>query len=336
MSSQGLPEAAGPLSGYLVEHLAAPPHPLRAPDPEGDPLAGDDFHLALYILNELSYRSFAEVEDAWEWHADVLGIRAALTHELERALTLSVGGPEPLPPEEVAATIVDAVARDDGPSLSRHLLRRGTVAQFREFLVHRSAYHLKEADPHTFAIPRLHGAPKAALVEIQADEYGGGREPWMHSTLFRRSMEALGLDGAYGAYLDRLPGTTLATVNLMSAFGFQRRWRGAIAGHLAVLEMTSSEPMRRYGDALRRLGFDGRATAFFDEHVEADAVHEQVAAHDLAGGLARQEPALAGDILFGARCVLRLEARFAERLLTAWADGASALRWPIPDLAPAA
>jgi hypothetical protein len=324
------------LSGYLVEHLAAAPHRLRPPDPGGDPLAGDDFHLGLYILNELSYRSFPEVSDAWEWHADVLRTRAGLTREFEQALTLAVGGPEPVAPEAVAAAVVEAVARDDGPSLSRHLLRRGTLAQFREFLVHRSAYHLKEADPHTFAIPRLHGVPKAALVEIQADEYGGGREPWMHSALFRRSMEALGLDGTYGAYLDLLPGTTLATVNLMSTFGFQRRWRGAIAGHLAVLEMTSSEPMRRYAGALRRLGFDGPATAFFDEHVEADAVHEQVAAHDLAGGLARQEPGLAGDILFGARCVLHLEARFAERLLRAWAEGASALRRGIPDLVSAA
>jgi Iron-containing redox enzyme len=52
---------------------------------------------------------------------------------------------------------------------------RGTLAQLREFAIHRSAYQLKEADPHTWAIPRLTGAVKAAMVEIQADEYGDGR-----------------------------------------------------------------------------------------------------------------------------------------------------------------
>ena len=36
-------------------------------------------------------------------------------------------------------------------------------------------------------------------------------------------------------------------------------------------------------------------------HVVADAHHERVAAHDLAGGLAAQDPRLSGDILFGAR-----------------------------------
>jgi len=59
--------------------------------------------------------------------------------------------------------------------------------------------------------------------------------------------------------------------------------------------------------------------------VEADAVHEQVAAHDMAGRLAADEPALADDIVFGAAAVIALEARFAERLLAAWDSGASSL-----------
>ena len=57
------------------------------------------------------------------------------------------------------------------------------------------------------------------------------------------------------------------------------------------------EPPLRDGAAPARARRD--ATAFFDEHVEADAVHEAIAAVDLAGGLARQEPELAGDILLG-------------------------------------
>jgi hypothetical protein len=218
---------------------------------------------------------------------------------------------------------------DDGPSLSTHLERHGTLAQVLEFVVHRSAYQLKEADPHTWAIPRLSGAPKAALVEVQVDEYGGGRAERMHAELFAASMDALGLDRTYGAYVGHLPGVTLATVNLMSMLGLHRRWRGAIAGHLAAFEMTSSLPNRRYGNALRRLGFDGGATDFFDEHVEADAVHENVATVDLAGGLARQDPALAGDILWGARALVDVEGRWARHLLSAWESGRSSLLVPL-------
>ncbi|MQA17771.1 MAG: iron-containing redox enzyme family protein, partial [Pseudonocardiaceae bacterium] len=182
----------------------------------------------------------------------------------------------------------------------RYLQRSATLEQFREFVVHRSVYHLKEADPHTWAVPRLACPVKAALVEIQADEYGGGRAERMHSELFRTTMRGLGLCDTYGHYLDAVPAVTLATSNLISLFGLHRRWRGALVGHLAAFEMTSSLPNRRYANALRRLGVDDeRATAFYDEHVEADAVHENIAAVDLAGGLVRQDPRLGGDVLWG-------------------------------------
>ena len=54
-------------------------------------------------------------------------------------------------------------------------------------------------------------------------------------------------------------------------------------------------------DALRR-----PPTRFFDEHVEADAVQEQVAAVDLCGGYVAGEAdqkAAAADVLFGAACL---------------------------------
>ena len=57
--------------------------------------------------------------------------------------------------------------RFNGPSLSRHMEERGTLDQFREFAIHRSAYQLKEADPHSWGIPRFSGPRKAALIEIQ-------------------------------------------------------------------------------------------------------------------------------------------------------------------------
>ena len=164
------------------------------------------------------------------------------------------------------------------------------------------------------------------MIEIQADEYGGGRVDRMHSTLFARLMDGLGLSTAYGEYVDRVPGITLATSNLMSLFGLHRRWRGAAAGHLAAIEMTSSMPNRRYGQGLRRLGGDDVACAFYDEHVEADAVHEQIAAHDLCGTLAHDQPEVAEDIVFGATCCMLLEKLFADHLLDAWSAQGSSLR----------
>ena len=113
-------------------------------------------------------------------------------------------------------------------------------------------------------------------------------------------------------------------------FGLHRRLRGAVAGHLAALEMTSSLPNKRYGDGLRRLGFGPEVTRFFDEHVEADAVHEQIACHDLAGQLAVTEPGLAADILFGAAAALATDGLVAGHLIESCRAGVSSLRVDSP------
>jgi hypothetical protein len=299
---------------------------------EVDPLADDDLHLALYVCYELHYRSFAGVEGEWEWHPSLLAARRSLEQPFERALRRAIDRARTRP-ADVEQRLRRMIADDRGRSLAQRMERDATLEQFREFLVHRSAYQLKEADPHSWAIPRLAGRPKEALVEVQTDEYGAGRPGRMHATLFAASMRALGLDDRYGAYLDLLPGTTLATVNLMSLCGLHRRLRGSIVGHLAVFEMTSPEPNRRYAAGLRRLGAPPEATEFFDEHVEADAVHEAIAAHDLAQGLAEAEPALTADILFGGAALLLLEARFAEALLSAWERGAGSLLRALPPAA---
>jgi hypothetical protein len=335
-----LPSPRGATSAALLDALADAPHhlpPIALPSGD-DPLTDEDLQLALYLCYELHYRGLHGVDERWEWQPSLLALRGALEERFEGALRDAVGdvGPAPAPEEmDLALRAIDEA--DEAPSLSRFVEREASEDQVLEFLVHRSAYQLKEADPHSWAIARLAGPPKAALVEIQADEYGGGRPDRVHAQLFADSMGALGLDNTYGAYLEHLPAPTLATVNLMSLCGLHRRLRGAIVGHLALFEMTSSIPNRRYATGLRRLGLDAPAvTEFFDEHVEADAVHEAVAAVDLAGGLARQEPALARDILWGASALVAVEGRWAGHLMAAWECGASSLRIPLPARAAAA
>jgi hypothetical protein len=328
-----LPRPRGPITEALFTVLRREPHALqqrptpRAPRPEAD----EDLQLALYCLYELHYRGFADVDERWEWSPGLLAARAVLEGAFEAAL-LELAPPQPFDgePGEMDLALREIADADDAPSVARFVETRAGERELLEFVVHRSAYQLKEADPHSWAIPRLTGPPKAALVEIQADEYGGGRPERVHAQLFADSMQALGLDAGYGAYLDHLPAPTLATVNLMSLLGLHRRLRGAIVGHLALFEMTSSLPNRRYARGLRRLGFDtAAATRFFDEHVEADATHENIAAVDLAGGLARQEPPLAGQILWGARALVAVEGLWARHVVDAWEQGRCSLRYAI-------
>jgi hypothetical protein len=289
----------------------------------GDPITGEDAALALYVMYELHYRSFAGVDDGWEWEPTLLAQRARLEAAFERRLVELVPY-RAVDAPDVGDALVTLATTPAGPSLSAFMAEHGTLEHMREFAVHRSAYQRKEADPHTWAIPRLWGRAKAALVEIQHGEYGEGRPEDVHAELFAATMRALDLDPTYGAYLDRIPGVTLATVNLMSLFGLHRRWRGALVGHLALFEMCSVVPMGRYRDALDRLGA-GAGAPFYAVHVAADAEHEVIALHDLAGGLAEQEPQLATDIVFGARALGAIEDGFARTLLDAWAAGRSSL-----------
>jgi hypothetical protein len=328
-----LPDPRGPWTEELFAALTGAPGQVLGPvaTRAADPLADDDLQLALYVCYELHYAAIAQVDARWEWNPALLVFRAALEERLERALLELVPDHPAADAHLVGDALQRIIAEDDGPPLSRYRETQASREQLLEHVVHRSAYQLKEADPHSWAIPRLAAGPKAALLEVQFDEYGGGHAERMHSVLFANTMSALGLDPSYGAYIDALPGITLAGVNMISFFGLHRRRRGALVGHLAAFEMTSSIPNRRYGNALRRLGYGTDATHFYDEHVEADAVHENIAAWDLAGGLARAEPELAEDILFGARALLALEARWANHLLEAWRDGRTSLLRPARD-----
>jgi hypothetical protein len=333
-----LPEPVGPLSSAVVARLrssagGADGEELLLASPVSDALADDDLQLALYLCYELHYTGFAATDPRSEWDPELIRFRGSLEEAFLAALRSAVPPRSP-DPSEVGKLLFELADESDGPSLSAHLEWHGTETEFREFVVHRSAYQLKEADPHTWAIPRLSGPPKAAMAEIQADEYGGGRPERMHSALFAKTMRALGLDDLPGAYLDLIPGLTLATVNLISLFGLNRRWRGALVGHLAMFEMTSSQPNRRYANGIRRLGFGADATDFYDEHVEADAVHENIAAYDMAGALARREPELAAQIVFGAECLLELDRRQADRLLSSWSAGRTSLREALREHAP--
>jgi Iron-containing redox enzyme len=323
MDRPQLPEPRGPTSQALIDYLSG-----KGPAPSpGEALGAteDDQQLALYLSYELHYGSFDGVDDRFEWDPAVLALRAALEEEFESRLLVGIDPPR-CSPDAVGDTLFRLADADEGPSLSRYLEAQGDAGQFREFMIHRSAYQLKEADPHTWAIPRITGSAKSALVEVQADEYGSGNPERMHSRLFAKSMDAVGLDSRFGAQIDLLPGSTLATVNLISLFGLHRRRRGALVGHLAMFEITSPGPNRRYGRALRRLGYGKEATEFYDEHVEADSVHENIAAYDLAQGLAVAEPLLTRDILFGALALLALDARMAAEILADWVSGRSSLR----------
>lgn len=310
------PKGRGSLSEAVFEGLRTSPSSWDAicctlPDSE------EDVQIALWALYELHYRGFDDVDDILEWQPDLIGLRGSLERDFEHELRERM--PEMSIEGAFAEGFFDLVSQHEGPSLAAFLQRDAEVEQALEILRMRSIYHLKESDPTSWVIPRLSAAPKAALVELQYDEYGCGDPARLHAELFARGLEACGLRAEYGAYIDDVPLTVLEANNAMSLFALHRRLRGAALGHLAAFETTSSLPSRRVSQGLARLGLAQPMIDYYDEHIEADAVHEQVAVRTICGRLVAEEPALLPDIVFGAFTCLDLEDRFAAHMLGAMA-----------------
>lgn len=321
-----LPAPRGPLSSAVEEYLRGT-GPLPAPGQvAAAPVYGDDLQLALYLCYELHYRGFAGVAPDLEWDPELLRTRAALEDRFLTALRADVPRHDGVD-DALAPILVEPV---DGTGVSHFLQDEGELWHVREYAAQRSLYHLKEADPHAWVLPRLQGRAKAAMAAVEFDEYGGGRPDRVHARLFADLMADLGLDTTYGRYLDAACAELLVTVNLMSLFGLRRSLRGALVGHFAAVEITSSPGSRRLAEAMRRTGAGPAAEHFYDEHVEADAVHEQVVRHDVIGGLLEDEPHLAPDVAFGVDATVFVEDRLGDRLLSDWRAGRSSLRTPLP------
>ena len=324
-----LPDPRGPLSAAVVSALAhnPPSGQLALPDvDQADPF-GEDLALALYTCYELHYRGFDGVDPMWEWEPELLRLRAAIESVFLAALHSDTDSDDDVT-GALDSLLVEPVP---GNGVSHYLRDAAQWWHMREYIVHRSVYHLKEADPHAWAIPRLQGHAKAALVAVEFDEFGGGRGERMHSQLFADLMIAAGLSPEYLHYLDDVPAPAIAIVNLMSMFGLHRRLRGALVGHFAAAEITTAPSAQRMTQALERLGAGPACTLFFTEHIEADAVHEQVLRRDVIGGLLQQEPHLARDVVFGIAATELLEGRLADHLLNAWNSGTTSLHRPLPE-----
>ena len=327
-----LPSPSGPLTEHVVTMLRhRPGSPARlawvAP---ADPL---DEQVALFLLQQLSYRPVDGVDPGWEDDPSFLLLREQLESAMEQRLRVRLDLP-PCAAVDVPEALVALLDDASGPSLSGWLEERATLDHLREFLVHRSAYQLQEADPHTFALPRLASGPaKTALLELQVDEYGGHEPSEAHAALFAETMAAAGLDPTAGGGIELLPAVTLATNTLLHRLGRSRRLVGACIGHLAVFEMTSVEPMARYAAACRKL-LDGddatRAARFFDVHVAADGFHGEIALERLVRGFVDQYPDDADQVLFGAAALMQVEQAFSRHLVSRWDDGVTSLRTPLP------
>ena len=319
-----IPEPCGPLSEQVVRALRAEPdgpHGVPPPRAVGDvpyPLTDRDFQLALWMLYELHYGGFEDAADPdAEWDPLLIVSRAALERTFEHAVRELVG-PVSVPDGDIVRALTKATMSGGTSELAQYLHRRATREEMQSYLAERAVYHLRESDPQSFVLPRIGGAAKTALAELQYDEYGSGLPDRLHQRLYARALESLGMTTDLATYVAEADGATLASVNVMSMFALNRRLRGAAMGHLAAFEATSALPCDRILRGVRRLRLPEAVADYYDEHVEADAVHEQLAIRGICAALVEDEPELADDVLFGALACLAVDGLAGEVLLERW------------------
>lgn len=326
-----LPSPRGPLSRAVLDalHTGRPVDDVHAPEP-CDAEAGDRA-LALWVLHELHHRGFDGVDPDAEWRPDLLAVRLRLEEHLERtwrarvadagALEGQVPGTDPA--DDLASSFFAFCDLDDGsPSLARWVQREATEEKVLALLRQRSIYHVKEQDPAMWAVPRVDDEVKAHLVALASDEYGNGDPHDLHAQLWARGVTACGLDAGFAAYVDEALPEVLEQNALMTMLGLRRRLVPAALGHLAAFEVTSAVPSRRMVRGLQRLGMPEPMVAYYREHMEADAVHEQLAVRLLLGAHLAAHPEDRAEVFFGAACCLLAEGRTARAVLAHLGAGA--------------
>jgi hypothetical protein len=309
-----LPSAVGPVSGALLDHLGcrAPRRhyvPVEAPVGDTRPY-GHDLQLALYVSYELHHRGFADVDPRWEWDPGVLQFRARLEEAFGTALREDVG-------DVSACTADDEIRRlcTRPSALADYLREHGTWTQMREYFVHRSVHRLKIDDAGAWAT--------YAMTPAEFDQSVSGTPQRAPRCRFADVLSAAGLDDSYLHYLDEVTPEALALVNMMSMFGLHRNLRGAATGQVAATKITIRRASAGLLDALLRLGAPQPCVQFYRDHA---ATSDAPPRCETVGALLEREPELEPDVVLGIRAFELLEDRFANRLLTCWADGRSSLR----------
>ncbi|MEY2454016.1 MAG: hypothetical protein QOD92_3590, partial [Acidimicrobiaceae bacterium] len=202
LDAPALPSPRGPLSLAVIKTLRGGDAVLPNAALERAEVDDDDLQLALYLSYELHYRGWAEVDAGAEWNPALLALRGDLERQFMHGLQAIAPRDAAVTPSAAPAELRRLIARAEGPSLSSWVDASASLGHLQELAIHRSPYQLKEADPHTWAIPRLPaGRAKSALLTLQFDEYGNGEAGSTHAELFAETMRSLRLDDAYGRYL---------------------------------------------------------------------------------------------------------------------------------------
>jgi hypothetical protein len=292
----------------------------------------DVAHRTLYILGAQSGWSPVGASRENEHDLTLAAVRLCLEDAFERQLARVAAVPESPPrgTSDALGWLMELALKRplfDGPSMGDFYREEATLEQLREVVAQRSLFFLKEPDPWTMVIPSLRGEAKAGLIDLILDEYGWGRHDQMHSTVYARLMDKLGLSTGYDDYFEQTSWQLLAGLNYQSMLARHRRLCRRMYGYIYLVEADSPSSMRNYLEAYARAGVDDpEVLLFYQLHIDADVGHADVALNEVVARVVQSEPDAAGEIAHGIVEGRYLHSLFGRHLHSRFSANRSSLR----------
>jgi hypothetical protein len=156
----------------------------------------------------------------------------------------------------------------------------------------------------------LRDDPKLALAENYWDEMGRGALEAVHTRLHDDMVEATNMPRTPR---EHQPSAVLARVALGGVLATNRYLQPELLGALGLIELQAGPRCRAVVRAMRRLGAEGEASAFYQEHAVADPRHGREWLHRVVAPLA-EDPQWASRMVDGAAWRHEVNHRFFDQM----------------------
>ncbi len=239
-----------------------------------------------------------ELERDREWQ-----LRETAFVEVERANVADRAAQAPSDPARFVRWF-EALA-ESGPgqndALFPWLAEHATLEEVRWFLAQEVAGEAGFDDLVALTQVKMPASAKLELARNYWDEMGQGTATAMHGPMLERLATELTLHGTTPVVWE-----ALALGNLLSAFAINRPYAFHSVGALGVVELTAPWRAAHVNTALRRLGIQGNARAYFALHATLDVKHSQAWNREVLPLAVREDPRRARAMAEGA--LMRLAA----------------------------
>ncbi|NML31729.1 iron-containing redox enzyme family protein [Paraburkholderia antibiotica] len=156
------------------------------------------------------------------------------------------------------------------------------------------------------------GTEKMEIAKNYYDEMGCGDASGVHTYLFSKTLDALGIDSDY------VNGTLLpdsrVSGNLSACLVLSQRHHYKAVGYFGVTEYLAPRRFKDLVAGWRRLGLPEEGIAYHDLHIRIDAIHGRAWLDNVIRPLVDHDPRVAREIALGALIRLNSSARYLDKL----------------------